>query len=98
MTTLSLVSSRTRLGFSLGSNSLKNEQVWKPSRFTLIKLKNALQLTNTVKPVGNGHSIGKRQGDHYKQGDRYIQVNFAENMRQKVLVKEFFLKKSACLQ
>ena len=66
MTTPSLVSSRTRLGFSLGSNSFKNEQVWKPSRFTLIKLENALQLTNLPKkkkysqtfvqrsPLGNG--------------------------------------------
>ena len=64
MTTLSLASSRTRLGFSLGLNSFKNEQVWKPSRFTLIKLEKALQLTNLPKkygqtfvqrsPLGNG--------------------------------------------
>ena len=30
----------------------------------------------------NGHPIGKWQGDHYKQGDRYIPVNIAENIRQ----------------
>ena len=65
MTTPSLVSSRTRLGFSLGSNSFKNEQVWKPSRFTLSKLENALHVTNLPKkkysqtcvqrsPLGNG--------------------------------------------
>ena len=27
-------------------------------------------------------SLGKWQGDRYTQGDHYIQVNFAENIRQ----------------
>ena len=27
-------------------------------------------------------TLGKWQGDHYIQGDRYIQVSFAENVRQ----------------
>ena len=27
-------------------------------------------------------TLGKKQGNHYIQGDRYIQVNFAVNIRQ----------------
>ena len=27
-------------------------------------------------------TLGKWQGDHYRQGNHYIQVNFAENIRQ----------------
>ena len=36
---------------------------------------------NTVKPVYNSH-LGKWQGDRYIQGDHYILVNCAENVRQ----------------
>ena len=48
---------------------------------SLEKIRQKLRLFTTIKPVYNGH-LGKRQGDRQMQGDRYIQVNFVENIRQ----------------
>ena len=55
------------------SKFLKTQTMGKATKLSKTK--------NTVKPVYNSH-LGKWQGDRYIQGDHYILVNCAENVRQ----------------
>ena len=53
-----------------------------PSMFRPFALSVPLWMERFISTAIQSKLHGKWQSDHYIQGDRYIQVNFAENIRQ----------------